>query len=84
MNLARRLLLALAALAVLSPLAADAQVRSKPLRIYAITFRGMTDVEKGFQDYFAARKIPVEITLAEGTTRVALNLRLTLNLKLPR
>lgn len=33
-----------------------------PYRIYAITFRGMTDVEKGFQDYFAARKIPVEIT----------------------
>jgi hypothetical protein len=27
--------------------------------------------------------IPVEIALAEGTTRVVLNLRLTLNLKLP-
>ena len=65
MNLARRFLLALAAVAVLAPLAADAQVRAKPLRIYAITFRGMTDVEKGFQDYFAARKIPVEITFRD-------------------
>jgi putative tryptophan/tyrosine transport system substrate-binding protein len=37
----------------------------KPFRIYAITFRGMTDVEKGFQDYFAARKIPVEITFRD-------------------
>lgn len=36
-----------------------------PYRIYAITFRGMTDVEKGFQDYFAARKIPVEITFRD-------------------
>jgi putative tryptophan/tyrosine transport system substrate-binding protein len=35
---------------------------AKPLRIYAITFRGMTDVEKGFEEYFASRKIPVQIT----------------------
>jgi putative ABC transport system substrate-binding protein len=35
---------------------------TKPLRIYAITFRGMTDVEKGFEEYFASRKIPVQIT----------------------
>lgn len=45
----------------------------KPFRIYAITFRGMTDVEKGFQDYFASRKIPVEITfrdLARDATRM--------------
>jgi putative tryptophan/tyrosine transport system substrate-binding protein len=38
---------------------------TKPFRIYAITFRGMTDVEKGFQDYFTARKIPVEITFRD-------------------
>lgn len=36
--------------------------RVRPFRIYAITFRGMTDVEKGFAEYFSARKIPVEIT----------------------
>ena len=36
--------------------------RDKPYRIYAITYRGMTDIEKGFQEYFKTRKIPVEIT----------------------
>jgi putative tryptophan/tyrosine transport system substrate-binding protein len=35
---------------------------TKPFRIYAITFRGMTDVEKGFEEYFATKKIPVQIT----------------------
>ncbi len=35
---------------------------NKPFRIYAITFRGMTDVEKGFEEYFASRKIAVHIT----------------------
>jgi putative ABC transport system substrate-binding protein len=35
---------------------------ARPLRIYAITFRGMTEVEKGFEEYFASRKIPVQIT----------------------
>lgn len=39
-----------------------AQSAGRPLRIYAITFRGMTDVERGFTDYFAARRIPVQIT----------------------
>jgi len=34
----------------------------KPYRIYAITYRGMTNIEKGFQDYFKSSKIPVEIT----------------------
>ncbi len=35
---------------------------TKPLRIYAITFRGMTEVEKGFEEYFTSRKIPVQIS----------------------
>ena len=46
----------------------------KPFRIYAITFRGMTDVEKGFADFFASRKIPVQITyrdLNRDPTRMA-------------
>jgi putative tryptophan/tyrosine transport system substrate-binding protein len=34
---------------------------SKPFRIYAITFRGLTNVEKGFEEYFTSRKIPVQI-----------------------
>ncbi len=35
---------------------------SRPFRVYAITFRGMTEVEKGFEEYFASRKVPVQIT----------------------
>jgi putative ABC transport system substrate-binding protein len=62
-----RTFLALILLAVM--LAADgeaqAQLSPRPYRIYAITFRGMTDVEKGFQDYFAARRIPVQITFRD-------------------
>ena len=44
---------------------AAAQLSGRPLRIYAITYRGMTDVERGFQDYFAARHIPVQITFRD-------------------
>jgi putative ABC transport system substrate-binding protein len=40
----------------------QAQLTTRPYRIYAITFRGRTDVERGFEDYFAARRIPVQIT----------------------
>lgn len=63
-SLLRRRLLAAAAAGAL-PAAAFAQQQpartAKPFRIYAITFRGMTDVEKGFSEYFASRKIPVQI-----------------------
>jgi putative ABC transport system substrate-binding protein len=44
---------------------AAAQLTARPYRVYAITFRGMTDVERGFQDYFAARRIPVQITFRD-------------------
>jgi len=44
---------------------AGAQTAGRPYRIYAITFRGMTDVERGFQEYFAARRIPVQITFRD-------------------
>jgi putative ABC transport system substrate-binding protein len=62
-----RALLALFALAATLTLEGDAlaQLSSRPYRIYAITFRGMTDVEKGFQDYFTARRIPVQITFRD-------------------
>lgn len=51
------------ALAAAAPgaLAAPAP-QQRPLRILAITFRGMTDVEKGFEEYFASRRIPVQVT----------------------
>lgn len=56
----------LAFAAVFAALESQAQpVRAKPFRIYAITFRGMTDVEKGFQDYLASRRIPVDITFRD-------------------
>ena len=48
-----------------APIDAAVQARraaGRPFRIYAITFRGMTDVEKGFEEYFVSRKIPVQIT----------------------
>ena len=59
----------IAFLVVAATLASDqdarAQSPSRPYRIYAITFRGPTPVEKGFQDYFAARRIPVQITFRD-------------------
>lgn len=46
-------------------LAATRPAPKRPYRIYAVLFRGMTDVERGFQDYFASRKIPVDITFRD-------------------
>jgi putative ABC transport system substrate-binding protein len=59
-----RTLAVLACLAVILVTDGDAQAQSpgRPYRIYAITFRGMTEVERGFQEYFTARRIPVQIT----------------------
>jgi putative ABC transport system substrate-binding protein len=61
---ALRALLAFACVAFALAADSDARAQSaaRPFRIYAITFRGMTDVERGFQEYFAARRIPVQIT----------------------
>ena len=59
-RLTRRALVA-AGLASALPARAARPTPARPLRIYAITFRGMTDVEKGFSEYFASRRIPVQI-----------------------
>ncbi len=65
MDWARRLALA-AVLALTLAVTADTAAQSqRPYRIYAITFRGMTDVERGFQDYFTSKRIPVEITFRD-------------------
>ena len=40
----------------------SAATHRRPFQVYAILFRGMTDVEKGFEDYLASRKVPVQIT----------------------
>jgi len=54
----RRNLLALAPLAMLP----TARAAPRPWRIWAITYRGKTDVERGFSDYLTTHGIPVEIT----------------------
>jgi putative ABC transport system substrate-binding protein len=41
--------------------ASDAGGGTRVWRIYAITYRGRTEVERGFADYLSARGIPVEI-----------------------
>ncbi len=67
------------ALLLIVPSAANAQAgagagtQKKPYRIYSITFRGKTPVEKGFKDYFATRRIPVEIIerdIARDNTKI--------------
>jgi putative ABC transport system substrate-binding protein len=65
-NITRRQLLAAFGASTLPNLARSQAGQSgrssaKPYRIYAITFRGMTDVEKGFAEYFSSRKLPVQI-----------------------
>ena len=47
----------LLALSLLPGLASAA----RPWRIYAVTYRGQTDVERGFADYFQSRGIAVDI-----------------------
>ncbi len=64
---------AFGACGIVRPAQAAAQPIGRPFRIYAITFRGQTSVERGFEDYFAARKFPVQITyrdLARDPTRM--------------
>lgn len=44
---------------------ARAATSTRPFRIFAVTFRGMTDVERGFEEYFSSRKTPVDITFRD-------------------
>ena len=56
----RALLAALGAAAIAARAAPTAP--SRPYRIYMVTWRGITDVEKGFEAYLAERRIPVQYT----------------------
>ncbi|MGI9311710.1 MAG: ABC transporter substrate-binding protein [bacterium] len=38
---------------------------SNPFKIFIVTWRGETDVEKGFRDYLSQRGIPFEITMRD-------------------
>lgn len=65
----RRFLLAAGAGAVLalSPRLAGAKVgAARPVRIYMVTWRGATDVEKGFVDYWKTRPDPAEFILRDA------------------
>jgi len=76
-GISRRGLLAASAAGMLSAASwakAPERAALRPFRIYAVTFRGMTEVEKGFEEYFASRKIPVQIVyrdLNRDATRLA-------------
>jgi putative ABC transport system substrate-binding protein len=61
----RRAALGLAAGGLALPLR-PARGQERPFRIYMITFRGWTDVERGFQDYLATRKVPFELILRDA------------------
>lgn len=43
----------------------------KPYRIYGVTWRGKTQVEKGLEDYFGKRGIAVEFTWRDAEQKVA-------------
>jgi len=58
MNVTRRTLLAALGAASLGATRARAAIR--PRRIYMATWRGITDVERGFQEYLEQRGVPVE------------------------
>ena len=51
----------LLALSLLGAARRSGATTRRPWRIYAVTYRGRTQVEQGFADYFAARGIPVQI-----------------------
>ena len=62
-----------AALAAIGSVATLAQPRAAK-RIYAVTWRGRTQVEQGFTDYLGKSGLPVEFTwrdAAQGTARIA-------------
>ncbi|GAB2839126.1 ABC transporter substrate-binding protein [Pseudoduganella ginsengisoli] len=68
MNFKRRTLLAAAAAA---PFVQAAPSPDKPYRIYMILYRGETDVERGFRNYFATRNIPVELITRDVAQNIA-------------
>lgn len=56
----------LAAAALPGTLVAATPGSRTPRKIYMITWRGNTDVEKGFQGYLAGRNLPVEFVLRDA------------------
>ncbi len=53
--------------------ALPAMAQTRPFRIYMILYRGETAVEKGFRDYLAQHKLPVELivrNIAQDTQQI--------------
>lgn len=68
------LLAAAATLLGAAPRAAAAQetaARTSPYRIAMIVFRGCEDACRGFQDFLASRKVPVDLTIYDAATEAA-------------
>ncbi len=65
----RRDLLPLCALSVMAPRWLCAQPTARPYRIYMVTWRGATDVEKGFRDYLASRQVAVEYIMRDAAQK---------------
>lgn len=61
-----RTLLLVLCISLLAPLAQAAQQAAKPYRVMMILYRGATDAEKGFMDYFKRRNIPVEFIVRDA------------------
>jgi putative ABC transport system substrate-binding protein len=49
-----------------------AHAAQAPFRIYMISWRGLTDVERGFQNYLAEHKVPVEYIMRDADKNPAL------------
>lgn len=58
--------LALSCFLLQSAIAGAASVEAKPQRIMMILYRGMTDAEKGFVEYFKRRQLPVEFIVRDA------------------
>jgi len=63
-----RILLIALCLALLAPetLAESSAPGARPHRVMMILYRGATDAEKGFMDYFKRRRIPVEFIVRDA------------------
>ncbi len=50
----------------MAPQWARAQSSGRPYRIYMVTWRGETSVEKGFRDYLASRQVAIEYVVRDA------------------
>ena len=63
MNPVRRILLGMVAFAALTGVVSTDQHEAKPFHIFAVVWRGETEVEEGFRDYLQRSGVPFEMTV---------------------